>query len=187
MILECIKARFGRLYFAYGTNLWQDQMTRRCPENNFVGLGILRGWKWSVDNRVYSNVARSPEDLVYGLVYKISPSDEANLDLSERIPWVYTKETMEIELQLAGSGGKSVVQGLVYINQRRVEREETWESFVHRMNMAIDDAATRGLPRWYIDKYMRKFIPGEGGDEVVETSKPEEEALHHPAADAELE
>ena len=155
-------------------------MARRCPENKFVGLGILRGWKWFINTRRYANIIRSPEDLVYGLVYEISPSDEASLDRSEGVPRDYTKETMEIELQLVGDGGKSVVQGLVYIDERRVEEGEPWEEYVYRMNMGIGDATARGLPRWYINKYMRKFIPAEGGKEGVEELKPEE-ALHHAA------
>jgi len=113
-----------RLYFDYGSNLWLDQMTRRCPKSKFIGLGRLRGWKWFINNRRYANVVRSPKDLVYGLVYEISTSDEVSLDRSEDVPRDYTKETMEIELQLAGNGEKSVVRCLVYIDERRVEEGE---------------------------------------------------------------
>ena len=155
------------MYFGYGSNLWLDQMTRRCPESKFVGLGLLRGWKWFINNRGYANVVRSPEDLTYGLVYEISPSDEASLDRSEGVPWAYTKETMEIELQLAVSGKKSVVHGLVYIDERRVDEGKPREEYVHRMNMGINDAEARGLPRLYIDKCVRRFIPAEGGKEAV--------------------
>ena len=139
-------------------------MARRCPESKFIGLGRLRGWKWFINTRRYANVVRSPKDLVYGLVYEISTSDEVSLDRSEGVPRDYTKETMEIELQLAGNGEKSVVRCLVYIDERRVEEGEPWEEYVHRMNMGINDATARGLPRWYVDKYMRRFIPAEGGE-----------------------
>ncbi|KAF9649330.1 hypothetical protein BDM02DRAFT_3094995 [Thelephora ganbajun] len=154
------------LYFGYGSNLWLDQMIRRCPESKFIGLGVLQGWKWFINNRGYANVVRSPGDLVYGMVYEISPSDEANLDRSEGVPWAYTKETMEIELQSAGNGGGSIVQGLVYIDQWRVDEGEPWGEYVYRINMGINDAATKGLPGWYIDKYMRRYIPAEGVKEA---------------------
>ena len=136
-------------------------MTRRCPESKLVGLGILRGWKWIINTRRYANIIQSSEDLVYGLVYEISPSDEASLDRAEGVPRAYTKETMEVELQPAVSGEKSLVQCLVYIDRKRVEEGEPWEEYIHRMNMGINDAAARGLPKWYIDKYMRRFIPTE--------------------------
>jgi gamma-glutamylcyclotransferase len=138
-------------------------MARRCPESKFVGLGILRGWKWLINTRRYANIVKSPEDIVYGLVYEISPSDEASLDRAEGVPRAYTKEMMEIELQSAASGEKSLVQNLVYIDRRRLEEGEPWEEYIHRMNMGINDAAARGMPRWYIDKYMRRYIPAEGG------------------------
>lgn len=32
------------IYFAYGSNLWMDQMNRRCPENKYVGIGVLHDW-----------------------------------------------------------------------------------------------------------------------------------------------
>ena len=84
-------------------------MARRCPESEFVGLGILRGWKWIISNHRYANIVRSPKDLVYGLVYELSPSDEASLDRYEGVPLDYTKETAEIKLRLADNGGNSDV------------------------------------------------------------------------------
>jgi hypothetical protein len=32
------------LYFGYGSNLWIDQMNRRCPESKLVGVGLLKDW-----------------------------------------------------------------------------------------------------------------------------------------------
>jgi hypothetical protein len=32
------------VYFAYGSNLWIDQMNRRCPEHKFFGTGVLHDW-----------------------------------------------------------------------------------------------------------------------------------------------
>lgn len=32
------------LYFGYGSNIWVEQMNRRCPENKYFGLGVLRDW-----------------------------------------------------------------------------------------------------------------------------------------------
>ena len=147
-------------------------MARRCPENKFVGLGILRGWRWIIDVRRYANVIRSSEDVVYGLAYEISPSDEARLDEAEGVPWDYNKEMMKIELQVAVSGKKSLVQALVYADEKRVEEGAPWEEYIHRINMGINDAVARGMPEWYIDKYIRKYVPAEEKGEADEGSKP---------------
>ena len=158
-------------------------MARQCPENKFVGLGILRGWKWFIDERGYANITQSSQDLVYGLVYEISPSDEASLDRWEEVPQLYTKEMLGIDLHSVANGERSLVQSLVYVDGRRVEEGEPRKEYIHWMNMGINDAVARGLPRWYIDKYIRRFIPAEGGKEAAEGFKPEKEALHHTATD----
>jgi gamma-glutamylcyclotransferase len=137
-------------------------MNRRCPESKLVGLGILREWKWLINGRGYANIVRSPGDVVYGLVYEISPRDEAGLDELEGVPTAYTKHIVGIELQSENDEG-SVVQGLAYVDEIRTKEGEPRKEYVYRVNMGINDAASRGLPRWYIDKYMRAFIPtGEG-------------------------
>jgi hypothetical protein len=32
------------LYFGYGSNIWIDQMNRRCPENKYIGTAVLNDW-----------------------------------------------------------------------------------------------------------------------------------------------
>ena len=32
------------LYFGYGSNMWIDQMNRRCPENKYIGTAVLHDW-----------------------------------------------------------------------------------------------------------------------------------------------
>ena len=59
-----------------------------------------------------------------------------------------------------------------------MEEGEPWEEYVHRINMGINDAAARGFPRWYIDKYIRDYIPTGGEKEAVEGFKPEEAICH---------
>jgi len=32
------------VYFGYGSNMWLDQMDRRCPENKYLGVGFIEDW-----------------------------------------------------------------------------------------------------------------------------------------------
>jgi gamma-glutamylcyclotransferase len=32
------------LYFGYGSNIWIEQMNSRCPDNKYIGVGVLREW-----------------------------------------------------------------------------------------------------------------------------------------------
>src|SRR6266540_2732199 len=92
------------IYFAYGSNMWLDQMRQRCPECHFLGVGILSGWwdstngifvrmhvslttflhrKWIINVRGYANIIPSKKDIVYGFVFELTQADERKLDKFE--------------------------------------------------------------------------------------------------------
>lgn len=82
-----------RLYFAYGSTLSPDQMAHRCPDSIFLGKATLRGYRWQINERGVANVVQTPRgrqrqrrrggDLVEGLLYAVSTSDERALDRRE--------------------------------------------------------------------------------------------------------
>jgi gamma-glutamylcyclotransferase len=133
------------------------------------------------DSSLSSHVQSIPapkvyEDEVWGLVYTLQPTDEERLDLNEGVPFAYTKETLECDFWPVDdedeSGPANVtarprkVDMLVYINRFQVEPSKPKEEYVYRMNMGIKDAIKEGVPRKYVEKVMRKFIPEstESGD-----------------------
>lgn len=116
----------GVLYFGYGSNLWQYQVARRCPDAKYVGIGRLRHWRWQINQRGYANMVEAPkvpynatlanwlgplisshdveqQDLrqdnlrTYGMVYELTPEDEKKMDQFEDVPNSYTKEETFIE------------------------------------------------------------------------------------------
>ena len=106
------------LYFGYGSNLWRQQMHRRCPNSTYLGIARLKDFRWIINERGYANVVeiepmtklrRNAVDLgtlepwkwigqyesqVWGLVYALQPSDEQRLDRNEGVPVAYTKEML---------------------------------------------------------------------------------------------
>ena len=93
----------GILYFAYGSNLSPEQMTDRCSEDpdlesmDPIAIARLDGWKWIICERGYANVVPAVvsggqatsnvggkvsdhDDVVYGLIYDLSPGAESVLD-----------------------------------------------------------------------------------------------------------
>ncbi len=160
-------------YFGYGSNLWLDQMHLRCPSSAFMGVGRMMDFRWMISLRGYANVVSCDSSYhgVYGLIYKLTPADEAALDKNEGVPHVYTKENMTVgywessqyaegrwkKVDVTTNGqAKSV---LVYIDRLRVEDGKPKEEYVHRMNMGIADAISMGIPVNYIEDDMRPFIP----------------------------
>lgn len=90
----------NRLYFAYGSNLQLEQMKRRCPDSKLIGHGILRGFRWQINERGYANIVAEEGRDVQGLCYEISPTDEARLDVNEGVTQgAYAKKSLPVEIQ----------------------------------------------------------------------------------------
>lgn len=173
------------LYLGYGSNLWQHQMSVRCPSSVYIGVARLRGYRWIINARGFANVVECPphhddddddlptkeeeeEEEVYGLVYRLTSGDEAGLDKNEGVPWAYTKEIVEVEVWDKGgceSGKGKKEEVLLYIDRKRMVEDQPREEYVGRMNMGIRDAVERGVPRGYVEGVLRRFIPEEGEEE----------------------
>ncbi|KAG8526374.1 uncharacterized protein KY384_000367 [Bacidia gigantensis] len=159
------------VYFGYGSNLWRDQMRKRCPESTYVGVGRLDKYRWIISERGYANVvpsSPSSNDYVYGLIYTLSSSDERRLDVNEGVPETYAKEMIDVrtwsEAQLKKVGSLKQEDSkpekmLVYVDHKRLEEAKPKKEYIYRMNMGIHDAIAAGVPRSYVDEVMRRFIP----------------------------
>ena len=152
-------------------------MHSRCPNAHYVGLARLKGYKWIINSRGYANVVELPKDSparlaneVWGLVFYLTPSDEAKLDRNEGVPYAYTKEILQVEFweHRLGDGEVRIdveaVEGasrevLVYVDRKRVSEAEPKDEYVVRMNRGIDDAVVFGMPVGYVQDVLRKFIP----------------------------
>jgi gamma-glutamylcyclotransferase len=172
-------------------------MARRCPQSQYIGIARLSGFKWIINSRGYANVvelslstghsdlkenrkdAEDANNVVWGLVYKLSESDEQMLDMNEGVPESYTKEYLPVEfwasqepfpapfegasdernrIDVGANTGKKLDM-LVYIDRKRVEDSVSRKEYVVRMNEGIRDAIAVGVPTTYVDNVLRKFIP----------------------------
>ena len=153
---------YKTLYFGYGSNLWLDQMRRRCPASKYVGVGVLYDWQWRISTRGYANIIPSKGDIVYGLIYELSEDDEGKLDGYENVPYSYVKKTLPLMWWVKGSSLKEgIFDGLVYVDIARLQTGSARTEYIHRMNMGINDAIQEGVPQEYLDRYLRPFIPAQ--------------------------
>ena len=84
-------------YFAYGSNLNKAQMAKRCPDSEPLYLGNLENMRFIINSRGVASVAPERNSSVRGLIWKISPKDEKNLDRYEGVAHnLYTKEKLKI-------------------------------------------------------------------------------------------
>lgn len=192
-----------RLYFAFGSNLWLEQMSLRCPGSTLAGIGRLRGYKWFINARGYANIAPSPRDnhdddndhanQVWGLIYRLTPTDEARLDRNEGVPHAYEKHTLPVDFwpsvtplhpgpsPLPPSSPPSqkptpttnptrrpplAAPMLTYIDRKRTTTAHLPRAeYVHRMNAGIRDALRLGMPGGYVDAVLRAYIPASAAGE----------------------
>lgn len=163
-------------------------MKQRCPTSKYLGIARLNGYRWIIYERGYANIVEiSKEDKlakhdytqeVWGLVYSLESKDEDRLDGNEGVPYAYTKEYLECDFFEAKDGKKSDVESdpkevdmLVYINRKLITPGKTKKEYIYRMNMGIKDALQEGVPKAYVDKVMRKFIPDVEDETVKEVAK----------------
>ncbi|TVY36294.1 hypothetical protein LSUB1_G004513 [Lachnellula subtilissima] len=178
------------LYFAYGSNLSLTQMASRCPASTYHALAALRGWKWIIGERGYANIVVSPAepatarsafglkgkplpptdeeeeekggDYVIGMLYHLSPADEAALDRAEGVPFAYEKQMLDVSvLDARGQETGQRVQALVYIDVARTGTGVCREEYVGRMNRGVRDAEEKGVSARYVGKYLRPFVRDE--------------------------
>lgn len=166
-------------YFGYGSNLWLDQMARRCPSSPYTGLGRLRGYRWIINSRGYANIVQTDrdQDEVWGLIYDLPPEDEERLDGNEGVPYAYQKRMTQVEFWSKGTlpaasdtlPEPEKVKMLVYIDLKRRSGEgnKPRKEYIHRMNEGIRDALNEGVPKSYIDEVLRPYIPAEELDEAT--------------------
>ena len=80
------------LYFAYGSNLNQFQMKRRCKDSKFIKKINLKNFRLTFRSKYRAaDIEFKKNSLVPGALFEISKSDEKKLDVYEDFPNLYKK------------------------------------------------------------------------------------------------
>ncbi|NNJ32871.1 gamma-glutamylcyclotransferase family protein [Lacrimispora defluvii] len=102
----------NKLYIAYGSNLNLPQMAQRCPTAKVVGASEIKDYALVFRGGRHGAVATIEPcegSSVPVLLWKITPKDEAALDIYEGFPRFYDKETIDLPMY-----GKTV-SAMVYV------------------------------------------------------------------------
>ena len=91
--------RAGRLYFAYGSNMNEDQMNTRCPKSKALAIGTLSKHKFLINSRGVATVIPDENHSVFGVIWLLSPGDEISLDYYEGVKEkVYYKKSIRVRV-----------------------------------------------------------------------------------------
>ena len=100
MVDEAIKVEkeiTWRPYFAYGSNMDEEQMKDRCPSAELIGKVLLKHYKFELDSEGVATIVPCSNSKVEGLLWRINEDDEQSLDRYEGVNYgCYRKETIEL-------------------------------------------------------------------------------------------
>ena len=85
-------------YIAYGSNMSQDQMARRCPDAKLIGTGYLPNHRLEFYLHATVERTRAHDAKVPVAVWEISKADEARLDIYEGFPSYYIKAPRKVKM-----------------------------------------------------------------------------------------
>lgn len=92
-----------KLYIAYGSNMDEKQMAKRCPTARLLGTSEIKDYRLLFKGSktgAYATIEAQKGGRVPVLIWEIGEQDERNLDRYEGYPVFYHKK--EIEVQLVG-------------------------------------------------------------------------------------
>lgn len=104
-----------RYYIAYGSNLSEEQMARRCPTATIVGTAILENWRLLFNGP--ASIERKQGYQVPVLIWDIQPEDERSLDRYEGYPSYYRKEMLKVKVK------DQIIDAMVYIMNTNKESQ----------------------------------------------------------------
>ena len=128
-------------YFAYGSNMNNEQMKHRCPTAVPNGVAKLLKHRFLINTRGVASVEPDKKADVYGVLWNITPADEAVLDQYEGVAsGLYLKRVLDVQIDVR------VVPALIYVattNHYGSPRRGYLETIVR-------GATDNGLPPEYV-------------------------------------
>lgn len=134
-------------YLAYGSNLSEERMAKRCPDAVIAGTARIPGFRLlfkKSGSGFYATIEQDANCYVPALVYKISEHDEALLNRYEGYPKHYYKRYFQLPVRTFKGGRlKGSKQCMAYVlHEERLLGEPEPQYFT-----LLDD----GYVRWQFD------------------------------------
>lgn len=138
-----------RLYLAYGSNMSTEQMRHRCPDAKIIGTAEIKDYRLMYKGSktgAYATIEPEEGQKVPVLVWDISPTDEARLDLYEGFPTFYYKKEIPVEITTLEGDHLGEDTAMVYI---------------------MDDRRTHGMPTPHYEGILREGYQRFNFDEEI--------------------
>jgi gamma-glutamylcyclotransferase len=161
---------FTCLYFGFASNLSPRTIQQRCPGSLYVGLGVLKGWRFLISSVGFGNIVRTSQnnafekeavdvDVVYGSLSFLTAQHEVALDKSEEVGvW---HEKVKVKVSMLDENGKEAreVEATTYVDVNHTTEGVISKEYLSWMRKAVADGLKIGVPRSYFDKYVMQYLP----------------------------
>ena len=84
-----------KLYFAYGMNTNKEEMAYRCPGAVALGKALLPGYRFEFKS--FATIVPDSDSRVEGVLWTVTDTDEAALDILEGYPEFYDKRHVTVQ------------------------------------------------------------------------------------------
>jgi len=129
-------------YFAYGSNMDQTQMGKRCPAAENLSVGKLSGYQFALDLEGAATIIKNTNTEVWGILWEISVHEKNTLDLREGVArGCYSVTNLLI------NKGEEHIEALVYVSCRGSNQGKRRPGYLEKI---IQAATYYHLPNWYI-------------------------------------
>lgn len=133
--------------------MYREVMLRRYPKAEYVGIARLEGWKFQYDGgpkdsrsgTPVGNIVISANDVVWGVIYMLQPSDKDLLDKQENVPEHYQHHIVQIT-----TADNTKMKAFTYIRQPLPVGTPDKEY----REMVVLGARGSGLPENYIEEAL---------------------------------
>ena len=141
-------------YFAFGSNMSEQQMKERCGENNynFITIGLLKNYKFVYDghsvkrNGAVANVVKDNNNYVWGVIYKINQKALNILDKHEG----YKNKVYDRDVLIIRGNDNKIFKAYTYY---RTGKEVGTPSEEYKETVKLG-AEEHEIPEDYIKKYI---------------------------------
>ena len=139
------------LYFAYGANMLSHRLRARdrAPSATAAGTGFVAGRRLTFDKvstdgsgKCDAELASSPTDRVYGVLYEIDPAEKRNLDRAEGLGAGYREEPVRM---VTASGTRDAITYIAMAKEPALRPYHWYKALV------VAGAVEHGLPVAYVE------------------------------------
>ena len=142
-------------YFAYGSNMNQEQMKKRCEDSKLIGNAVLLEYELAFT--IYSpkrkcgcaDIVKHENKKVFGLLYEISEQDLKALDIYEVHPKYYKRFTVTVKDQ---EGREYQAETYEVVNKEKEFQKPSQEY----LQLLISAAQENNFPEEY-QKFLSSF------------------------------